>query len=72
MTFQLYRAKNKEWRWHLVSPNGNIIAESGEGYKNKAAANRGINIVKSDATRRAVIHEIPEVVHTEVKIIETE
>lgn len=27
-----------EWRWHRKADNGEIIATSGEGYKNKADA----------------------------------
>lgn len=31
----LYKDKAKEWRWRMVSTNGNILATSSEGYKNK-------------------------------------
>ncbi len=33
----LYKDKNKEseFRWRVISTNGNIIADSGEGYRNK-------------------------------------
>lgn len=36
MKFVLYRDAKKEYRWKLVATNGNIVADSGEGYKNKA------------------------------------
>lgn len=32
---EVYRDKGGQWRWRLVAINGNIIANSGEGYKNK-------------------------------------
>jgi uncharacterized protein YegP (UPF0339 family) len=34
--FAMYKDKAKEWRWKLVAPNGQTIADSGEGYKNKS------------------------------------
>lgn len=33
-----YRDKKKEWRWKAKHRNGNIIADSGEGYKRKGQA----------------------------------
>lgn len=38
MKFNIYRDNNSEWRWRLVSRNGRIIADSGEGYKGKSGA----------------------------------
>lgn len=43
MTFYLYKDNKQEWRWRLKSNNGNIIADSGEGYKNKNDAITMIN-----------------------------
>lgn len=38
---QVYRdTTRREWRWRRVSPNGKIIATSGEGYKSKWWAKR--------------------------------
>ena len=45
--FELYCDKASEWRWRLRHSNGNIIADSGEGYRNKSDAQRGIDLVKS-------------------------
>lgn len=36
MKFVLYRDVNKDYRWRLVAANGNIVADSGEGYRNKS------------------------------------
>jgi uncharacterized protein YegP (UPF0339 family) len=46
MKYCTYKDKNGEWRWRLKSPNGNTIADSGEGYKNKADCEAGIGLVK--------------------------
>lgn len=47
--FELYEDNAGEWRWRLVVPNGNIIADSGEGYTSKQGAKRGIESVKDNA-----------------------
>jgi amphi-Trp domain-containing protein len=48
-TFELYADKASEWRWRLRHDNGNIIADSGEGYSKKANARNGIQSVKRNA-----------------------
>ncbi|GGN97047.1 YegP family protein [Halomicroarcula sp. S1AR25-4] len=48
-TFELYTDKSDQWRWRLRHSNGNIIADSGEGYASKAKAKQGIESVKSNA-----------------------
>ncbi|MEF8790051.1 MAG: HVO_2922 family protein, partial [Haloarculaceae archaeon] len=48
-TFEVYRDSAGEWRWRLVASNGNIIADSGEGYSSKQGAERGIESVKRNA-----------------------
>lgn len=45
MWFELYR-KTYEWRWRLKAANGRIIADSGEGYANKADALHAIGLVQ--------------------------
>lgn len=37
----IYKAKNKLWYWRLKSANGNILADSGEGYDTSSNARRG-------------------------------
>ena len=46
MNFYMYKDNAGEWRWHLKSTNGQIIADSGEGYVNKQDCLNGINLVK--------------------------
>ena len=47
--FELYKDASGEWRWRLRHVNRNVIAESGEGYHNKADALQGIESVKENA-----------------------
>lgn len=48
-TFELYRDRADEWRWRLVHDNGNVIADSGEGYDRIASARNGLESVKRNA-----------------------
>ena len=48
-TFEVFRDGAGEWRWRLVASNGNIIADSGEGYRSKQGVERGIESVKRSA-----------------------
>jgi len=56
-TFELYEDSAGEWRWRLVAVNGNIIADSGEGYASKQGARRGIDSVRRTAPE-AVVSEV--------------
>jgi uncharacterized protein YegP (UPF0339 family) len=47
--FEIYKDKAGEFRWRLVHTNGQVIANSGEGYKAKANAAGGIDSVKQNA-----------------------
>lgn len=31
----IYRDDSGEWRWRRIAPNNRVVADSGEGYKNK-------------------------------------
>ena len=44
--FVVYKDKIGEWRWRFIANNGKIIADSGEGYKNKSECYDGINILR--------------------------
>jgi hypothetical protein len=48
-TFELYEDRAGEFRWRLVHDNGNIIADSGEGYSTVSGARTGIESVKTNA-----------------------
>ena len=47
MFFYLYKDVAGYWRWTLHAANNKKIADSGEGYFNKADALNGINLVKN-------------------------
>lgn len=45
-SFRLFRDKTGEHRWRLQAVNGEIIADSGEGYVNKEDAVHCIELVR--------------------------
>ena len=47
--YQIYKDKAGEYRWRYIAANGNIIADSGEGYINKSDCQNGIDIMKDSA-----------------------
>ncbi|MDQ2053602.1 MULTISPECIES: HVO_2922 family protein [Halobellus] len=54
-TFEVYEDQAGEYRWRLVHSNGNIIADSGEGYATKQKAKQGIESVKQNAPDADVV-----------------
>jgi hypothetical protein len=48
-TFELYEDSEGKFRWRLRHSNGNIIADSGEGYATRQKARQGIRSVKENA-----------------------
>jgi len=54
-TFECYEDTAGQWRWRLVHRNGNIIADSGEGYATKQKAKQGIESVKQNAPDADVV-----------------
>jgi uncharacterized protein YegP (UPF0339 family) len=46
-SFELYADSADEWRWRLRHDNGNVIADSGEGYASRSNAIRSMNRVRS-------------------------
>jgi uncharacterized protein YegP (UPF0339 family) len=47
---QLYKDKVGAWRWRLrATGNNEIIADSAEGYKEKADCKHGLELVKNQA-----------------------
>lgn len=60
MKFVLYRDVSKEYRWRLVAANGNIVADSGEGYKNKADCAATIESIKKAVAEAPIEDESGE------------
>jgi len=50
MTFEVYKDKAGEFRWRLKAANGATLATGGEGYKAKADAQHGIELVQKSGT----------------------
>jgi hypothetical protein len=53
--FELYVDAAGEHRWRLVHRNGNVLADSGEGYASKRKAKQGIESVRENAPSAAVV-----------------
>ena len=52
--FEICKDKSGEFRWRLIHTNGQVMANSGEGYQAKANAMGGINSVKENAPNATV------------------
>ena len=46
MQYIVYPDKRGEYRWQLQANNNKVIADSGEGYKNKSDCIHAIELVK--------------------------
>lgn len=58
--FQLYKDRKGEYRWRLRARNGEIIADSNEGYSSKASCQHGIDLVKEQAASAVVEDQTEE------------
>jgi len=47
MAYYVYKDANGHWRWYLLAANNRKIANSGEGYWNKADCLSAIDLVKN-------------------------
>lgn len=45
--YVIYTDRAGEYRWRYVANNGNVIADSAEGYVNEADCRRGIGIINN-------------------------
>lgn len=54
-TFELYEDAADEWRWRLRHDNGNVIADSGEGYSSDRKARQGLESVQTNAAGGHVV-----------------
>jgi uncharacterized protein YegP (UPF0339 family) len=52
--FELYKDAKGEFRWRLMASNGQMIANSGEGYKSRESAKSGIESVKKNAASATI------------------
>lgn len=47
--FEVYKDQKGEFRWRMRATNGEQIADSNEGYKDKDDCLRGIELLRRDA-----------------------
>jgi uncharacterized protein YegP (UPF0339 family) len=52
--FQIYKDRKGQYRWRLRDRNGEIIADSNEGYSSKASSKRAIDLIKRQAASAEV------------------
>jgi uncharacterized protein YegP (UPF0339 family) len=57
LTWELYEDKKSEHRFRIKAKNGNVLASSSEGYKQKADAEKAMNKVKDGAKDAEVSDE---------------
>ncbi len=54
LTFETYEDAEKQYRWRLKATNGQIIATSGQGYKDKRDCENAIDVIKKGAEKAKV------------------
>ncbi len=47
--FEIYEDEGEEWRWRLRHRNGNILADSGEGHRDRSDATAAVTRIKRHA-----------------------
>ena len=47
--FEIYEDAGEEWRWRLRHRNGNVLADSGEGYSGRSEATAAVTRLKRHA-----------------------
>ncbi len=52
--FEIFKDAAEKFRWRLKAPNGEIIASSGEAYESKDSCKKGIQSVKTNATKAEI------------------
>ncbi|AEH36320.1 amphi-Trp domain-containing protein [Halopiger xanaduensis] len=59
--FEVYQDRADEWRWRLVHWNGNIVADSGEGYTTRSNAKRAArSVMRTAPTARVTDRDADE------------
>jgi uncharacterized protein YegP (UPF0339 family) len=57
--FELFKDAAGEWRWRLKAPNGNILADSAEGYRRRHNAAKAIAALKRIVPGAPVVEVLP-------------
>lgn len=53
--FEVYEDEKKEYRWRLQAGNNQVVAVSSEGYKEKAAAEKALKMVREGVAKAEVV-----------------
>jgi hypothetical protein len=53
--FEVYEDAEGNYRWRLVHPNGNILADSGQGYASRQGALDGVESVRENVPDATVV-----------------
>ena len=56
-TYEVYEDAKKEHRWRLKASNGQVIASSSDGYKEKSGAEKAIETIKAGLPKATVTEE---------------
>ena len=57
MKFHIYRDGGGNYRWRLVSSNGQTVASSGESFDSKSNARRAAENVKANAGTAEIVED---------------
>lgn len=55
---EIYKDHNDEYRSRIKARNGRILFDSGEGYKRKASARRGVDALCLDSAQRVIERDL--------------
>lgn len=58
--FEVFKDQDGQFRWRFRATNGRIVADSAEGYKQRKACERGIEVMKEYAAGAATVDKIEE------------
>ena len=59
--FEIYQDLRREFRWRFKANNGKILAESGEGYSNRANCEHAIIAIRQQVPRAVIIEQVESV-----------
>ena len=60
LKFEVFKDKAGEFRWRLKAANGAVLATAGQGYKEKADAKHGVELVQKSGTDDKLKYEFFE------------
>ncbi len=56
--FKIYKDANSDLRWRFQANNGKILAESAEGYNNRANCEHAIILIKQQVANATISDEL--------------